>query len=85
MEALYLKSQGLPHRQIAHLVGISETTLRTYLHEYQAGGIERFKQLKFYHPQSALEKHTASLEEHSACGINSRSPPRAKLRQRLRS
>lgn len=64
MEALYLKSQGLPHQQIARLVGICETTLRTYLHAYQAGGIERLQQLNFYRPQSALVQHTASLEAH---------------------
>jgi len=64
MEALYLKSQGLRHGQIARLTGISETTLRTHLHEYQAGGIERLKQLNFHRPQSELDQHTASLEEH---------------------
>lgn len=64
MEALYLKSQDLPHGQIARLVGIAETTLRNYLHEYQAGGIERLKQLNFYQPPSALAPHTASLEEY---------------------
>ena len=64
MEALHLKSHGLPHGQIARLVGISESTLRTYLHEYQAGGIAGLKQLKGYRPQSELDKHTASLEEH---------------------
>ncbi|NEO80658.1 helix-turn-helix domain-containing protein [Moorena sp. SIO4G3] len=40
MEAVYLKSQGLGHWQIAQLLRISEPTLVKYLREYQAGGIE---------------------------------------------
>ena len=31
MEALWLKSQGLPHHQIAQLCAISAHTLRSYL------------------------------------------------------
>lgn len=64
MEALYLKSQDLPHALIARLVGVCETTLRAYFQDYQEGGIERLKQLNFYQPQSALAPHAASLEEH---------------------
>jgi len=30
MEALWLKSHGLPHRQIAKLTGVSENTLRAF-------------------------------------------------------
>jgi transposase len=63
MEALDLKSHNLSHSLIAQLVGVCETTLRTYFHEYQQGGVERLKQLNFYQPQSALAAHAASLEE----------------------
>ena len=45
MEALWLKSQGMPHQVIAQLVEISENTLRSYLREYQDGGIERLKDI----------------------------------------
>ena len=31
MEALWLKSQGLPHKQITRLTGISPNTFRAYL------------------------------------------------------
>lgn len=62
MEVLWLKSQRLPHRQICQLAGISGNTLRAYLRDYQAGGIEQLKQLNFYQPQSALQAHRASLE-----------------------
>jgi DNA-binding CsgD family transcriptional regulator len=45
MEALLLKSQGIAHKKIADLTGICPNTLRTYLRDYQAGGINLY--LKF--------------------------------------
>ena len=47
MEALWLKSQGLPPQRIATLCAISGNTLRAYLKLYQAGGMEALKQLNF--------------------------------------
>lgn len=64
MEALWLKSQGLPHQQIAQLVGISGNTLRAYLQLYQAGGVEGLKQLNFYRPQSTLAEHRETIASH---------------------
>jgi transposase len=57
MEALYLKSQNLPHQMICELCRICGNTLRSYLNEYQAGGLERLAVLRFYRPVSALEAH----------------------------
>jgi len=37
MEALWLKSQGVAHREISRLTGISSTTLTRYLRAYQDG------------------------------------------------
>lgn len=62
MEALLLKAKGLPHHQIATCVGICENTLRTYLKQYQAGGIEALKVLQFYRPTSDLEAHHDTIE-----------------------
>lgn len=62
MEALWLKSQKLPHREITKLTGISANTLRSYLREYQTGGIEKLKSVNFYRPQSELVNHTQTLE-----------------------
>jgi transposase len=62
MEALLLKARGLPHHQIAHCVGICENTLRSYLEQYQAGGIEALKVLQFHRPSSELEAHRESIE-----------------------
>jgi DNA-binding CsgD family transcriptional regulator len=38
MEALLLKSEGLPHKEICRIVGITANTLRAYLRELLAGG-----------------------------------------------
>ena len=62
MEALLLKSQGLPHHQIANCVGISEPTLRSYLRAYQTGGIAALREVHFYQPISKLELHRTTLE-----------------------
>lgn len=64
MEAVYFKSRQLSHQEICRLVGISGNTLRGYLRDYQAGGIERLKQWNFYQPQSKLIEYGASLEEY---------------------
>jgi transposase len=62
MEALWLKSHGLPHGQIAQLVGITENTLRDYFQLYQDGGVEKLKEVVVPRPESALQAHYASLE-----------------------
>lgn len=62
MEALWLKSQGLAHGQIAQLVNITENTLRDYFQLYCDGGVERLKEVVIQGPQSALQAHYASLE-----------------------
>ncbi len=64
MEALFLKSQNLPHSLICELVGISANTLRNYFRAFQTGGVEALKELDFYRPTSQLEIHKESLEEH---------------------
>ena len=62
MEALLLKAKGLPHHQIASCVGICENTLRTYLKQYQTGGIEALKVLQFHRPTSELRAHRDTIE-----------------------
>lgn len=64
MEALWLKSHGLPHHQIAEIAAISQNTLCNYLNEYKEGGIERLKQVNFYRPESELEEHRTTIEAH---------------------
>jgi transposase len=64
MEAVYLKSQGLLHKEICRLSRISENTLRSYLRQFQEGGIERLKRLDFAQPRSELADHREALEDH---------------------
>ena len=64
MEALWLKSQGIPHHQIVHLCRISGNTLRAYLKRYQTGGVEALKHLSFHRPQSALQAPRDTIEAH---------------------
>jgi transposase len=73
MEALWLKSQELPHKEICRLTCISKPTLCQYLKDYQLGGIEHLKTLNFYQPQSELAAHHDTLEayfrEHPMTGV----------------
>lgn len=64
MDALLLKSQGLPHQVIAACVGVCENTLLAYFRAYQDGGIDALKQTHFYRPSSALELHATTLESY---------------------
>lgn len=72
MEAVYLKSQGLPHGDICRLVRISENTLRSYLRQFREGGIERLKRTDWEGTGSELDEHRETLEEHFR-----RNPPRS--------
>ena len=62
MEALWLKSQKLPHKDICRLTGISKHTLCTYLQAYQAGGRQKLQEINFYKPASALSLHAKTIE-----------------------
>ena len=72
MEAVYLKAQGVPHKDICRLSRISENTLRTYLRQFQEGGVERLKRLDFAVPTSKLADHRETLEDHFR-----KNPPRS--------
>jgi len=61
MEALYLKSQGIPHGEICRLCNISKTTLTVYLKQYLEGGIERLQQLNYQGQSSSLNAHAADM------------------------
>lgn len=62
IEALWLKSHNIPHKEICKIAQISSTTLTSYLREYQTGGIEALKTTHFYRPQSELNAHKQTLE-----------------------
>ncbi len=62
MEALWLKSQSISHKQICQFTGISPNTLTDYLRKYQEYGIEGLKEVNFYQPQSELRQYTKTIE-----------------------
>ena len=64
MEALWLKSHGLPHHLIATLTAVSENTLCAYFQQYQSGGIQQLKQLGYHGQVSQLQAHAQTLEQH---------------------
>ena len=74
MEALWLKSPGLAHQDIARLAGVSGKTLRTYLRQYVEGGVAGLRETHFRRPQSELVAHqetiTAYLLAHPPASIN---------------
>jgi transposase len=64
MEVLLLKSFGLSHCLIAAIVDICPNTVRSYLEEYQDGGIAQLQEINFYAPTSALSMFKGTLESH---------------------
>ena len=58
MEVLYLKSQGIKHKDICSLCKISKTTLIVYIRQYQSGGVEELK--KIHHIGQARELNQKS-------------------------
>jgi transposase len=57
MRALLLKSEGLAHGQIGHILGISQPTLRAYFDLYLQGGVETLKQLNYQGKANLLLDH----------------------------
>lgn len=63
MEVVLLKSHGLPHEKIASISKIDESTLRSYLRDYQEGGIEKLKTLSWQGSESELSQHQNTLKD----------------------
>lgn len=64
MEALWLKSQGLSHKEICRLVGICRNTLRSYINDFLEGGVEGLKRFDAKGTRSALDSHMDTLCEY---------------------
>jgi transposase len=62
MEALYLRSQRVPTRDIPRLCGISKASFHRYLKAYATGGLEQLKHLAPRQPRSALHHHRATID-----------------------
>jgi transposase len=64
MEVIYLKSQGLAHKDIRMLCQISKTTLTQYIKQYKQGGVEELKKLEYKGRTSELNQHSEQIEEY---------------------
>jgi len=64
MEVLWLKSQGLPHKQIAKLAGVCDNALTKYLRLYRHGGLDEVRNVNFYRPKSKLAQYSELIEHH---------------------
>lgn len=62
MEALYLRSQRIPTREIPRLCGISKASFHRYLKAYAMGGIDQLKHREPRQPRSALHQHRATID-----------------------
>ena len=54
----------VPNQKIAKLAGISVNTVTSYNRDYQEGGIEKLKEIRFNRPESELKKHKKTIEEY---------------------
>jgi len=61
-EAVYLKALGYAHQEIGRIVRISQPTVRAYLKTYQAGGLDKLKELHFHKPTRELDEHIDELK-----------------------
>ncbi len=62
MDVLWLKTNELPHQQIAVIAGVCKNTVTCYLRMYNEGGIEKLREVNFYKPQSDLIQYTSTIE-----------------------
>lgn len=61
-EVVYLKALGFSHKEIGRIMRLSQPTVRNYLEMYQAGGLEKLKELNFYRPVSELEAYREKIK-----------------------
>lgn len=62
--ALVLKSERIPHHQIASALNICENTLYAYLHAYQKGGFKELSKIKYKGSLGSLKPFDAAIREY---------------------
>ncbi len=63
MEVLYLTGLGLPRHEVVRIVGITEGTVRNYVHAYEAGGLGPLRRFNPHPTSAALDAHLDTLRE----------------------
>src|SRR5262249_47675118 len=64
MEVLWLKAQGLTHAEIAKLADSSPRSVQRYLDQFEQGGLDLVRRLKWKGKRNELSQHRLSLENH---------------------
>jgi hypothetical protein len=64
MDALHMKSKGIPNKQICNILDICENTLLGYFRMYNTGGVDELRAIKFNRPQSQLSAYKDSIEKY---------------------
>lgn len=64
MEVLWLKANGFTHAQIAKLADSSPRSVQRYLDEFEQGGLDLVRRLKWKGKHNELAEHRLSLENH---------------------
>ena len=63
LHALYLVGLGYPRHDVARVVGVSEGTVRNYLHAYASGGLEALRQFNPHPTSAALDAYTDTIRQ----------------------
>ena len=63
LHTLYLVGLGYPRHDVARVVGVSEGTVRNYLHAYAAGGLEALRQFNPHPTSAALDAYTDTIRQ----------------------
>ena len=63
LHALYLVGLGYSRHDVARVVGVSEGTVRNYIHAYAAGGLEALRQFNPHPPSAALDAYTDTIRQ----------------------
>ena len=63
LHALYFVGLGYPRHEVARMVGVSEGTVRNYIHAYESGRLEALYQFNPHPTSAALDAHTATIHQ----------------------
>jgi transposase len=63
LHTLYLVGLGYPRHDVARIIGVSEGTVRNYIHAYTVGGLEALRQFNLHPKTAALDHHATTLRE----------------------
>jgi len=64
MDVLLLKALGFSNEDICRITGVCGNTMREYWKQYEEGGIERLKEVRFNKPVSPLAAFSGTIEQY---------------------